>query len=104
MSKHTPGPWEFHERNISYFHYIIETVEKYHHNTFIGEIGGGLQDKSEVRANALLATAAPELLEALQFCKSVIKSQGMFDRSEQMAFEKADAAIKKATGNKEVQP
>lgn len=34
-----------------------------------------------------------KLLEALKFCQSVIKSGGMFDRSEQLAYEKAEEAI-----------
>lgn len=41
-----------------------------------------------------------QLLEALQFCQSVIKSQGMFDLSERMAYDKAEAAIQKATPKK----
>lgn len=45
---------------------------------------------------AKLVAAAPELLEALKFCQSVIKSQSMFDVSERMAFDKAQEAIKKA--------
>ena len=55
------------------------------------------KEESEVIANSKLISAAPELLKALQFCQSVIKTQGMFDRSEQIAYEKATAAIKKAT-------
>jgi len=53
--------------------------------------------KEEMEANAKLIAAAPELLEALIFCQSVIKTQGMFDLSERMAFDKAELAIKKAT-------
>lgn len=45
--------------------------------------------------NAKLISAAPDLLEALQFCKSVIESNGLFDMSERMAFEKATNAINK---------
>lgn len=50
----------------------------------------------ENAANAKLIAAAPDLLEALVFCKSVIESSGMFDRSEQLAFDKAKQAIEKA--------
>ena len=46
---------------------------------------------------AKIIAAAPDLLEALIFCRSVLESQGLFDRSEQIAFEKATAAIAKAT-------
>jgi hypothetical protein len=52
---------------------------------------------NEQKANAKLIAAAPELLEALMFCKNVIFYSGMFERSEQIAFEKAEQAIKKAT-------
>lgn len=40
--------------------------------------------------------AVKDLLEALEFCQSVIRSQGMFDLSERMADDKAMAAIEKA--------
>lgn len=47
--------------------------------------------------DAKLIAAAPELLEALFFCKSVIESNGIFERSEYLAVEKAIEAICKAT-------
>ncbi len=55
-----------------------------------------LLESEERNANAKLIAAAPELLEALQFCKSVLEAQGLFDLSEQQAFDKAKAAISKA--------
>lgn len=51
----------------------------------------------EVETIVKRIAAVNELLEALQFCQSVIKAQGMFDLSERMAYDKAEAAIKKAT-------
>lgn len=50
----------------------------------------------EAEANANLIAAAPEMLEALIFCKSVIEQSGMFELSERLAFEQAEKAIKKA--------
>lgn len=41
-------------------------------------------------------SSVPELLEALKFCLSVIKSQGMYDRSEFLAHDKAQDAIAKS--------
>lgn len=54
------------------------------------------ETKKQAEANAKLIAAAPDLLETLEFCKSVIEKQGMFDLSERMAFDKAKAAISKA--------
>jgi hypothetical protein len=53
--------------------------------------------QEEMESNAKLIAAAPDLLEALMFAKSVIKKNGIFDVSDRMAFEKALKAIKKAT-------
>lgn len=52
-------------------------------------------------AIAILHEAAQDLLEALQFCQSVIKAQGLFDLSERMAYDKAQAAIDKALGKEQ---
>ena len=48
-------------------------------------------------ANAKLIAAAPELLEALIFCRNIIGELGMFDINEKIAFDKAQSAIDKAT-------
>jgi len=53
--------------------------------------------REEMEANAKLIATAPELFEALIFCKSVIYKGGMLKRSEQIAFEIAESAINKAT-------
>ena len=52
----------------------------------------------EKEANARLIAAAPDLVEALWFCRSVIKAQGMFDRSEVMAYNMANKALIGALG------
>ena len=64
---------------------------------FSGDHDCRLAEAFSVEA-AHLMTAAPDLLEALCFAASVIKSQGLYDLSERMAVEQAEAAIAKATG------
>lgn len=78
-AKHTPGPW--HVANGVQIRGAREQIAK------VWMMRGG-----EGNANARLIAAAPELLEALQF---VMTASG-----EQLstAFEQAQAAIAKATG------
>ena len=57
----------------------------------------GVIGQDEGFANAKLIAAAPEMFEALIFCKSVIEQSGMFELSERLAFEQAEKALKKAT-------
>lgn len=45
-----------------------------------------------------IVDVAATLYEAIQFCKSVIKSNGVFEASERLAIEKAEKAIEKADG------
>lgn len=45
---------------------------------------------------ARLIEAAPDMLAALKFCRSVMVANGIVELSEQMAIEKIDAAIAKA--------
>jgi len=47
----------------------------------------------EAKQYAILFMAAPKLLNALIFCKSVIEAGGVFEASEKIALEKADEAI-----------
>jgi hypothetical protein len=49
-------------------------------------------------SNTHLIAAAPDLLEALEFCASVLKEGGLFERSEQIAFDQATSSITKAKG------
>ncbi len=41
--------------------------------TFIGEVGGGLQDNAQVEANAKLIAAAPDLFKALEMAMYEMK-------------------------------
>ncbi len=58
--KFTKGEWSY-RPTVTKDGYYIETVDQSHQNTFIGEIGGGLQSKTEIKANAKLVAAAPEM-------------------------------------------
>lgn len=70
--KHTAGPWRFDKIAYSQdLNFHIQTVDMSHKNTFIGEVGGGLQTNHEIEANARLIAAAPELLEALEEIESM---------------------------------
>lgn len=96
MSKHTPGPW---------FETVVPTsagsainIHSADHRIAIIYVDGirkGIDDELprsiENRANARLIAAAPELLEALQDLCS-------FDLLTQEKWDKARAAIAKATG------
>ena len=62
--KFTQGEWSY-RPTATKDGYYIETVDQSHQNTFIGEIGGGLQSKSEIEANAKLVASAPEMYRDL---------------------------------------
>lgn len=98
---HTPGPWECSDRPNGPFWHISSV------NSINGPCIGGRQAIASTpatckkaapkyaamfKANALLISAAPDLLEALQFVMSA--------HGEQLdtAFAKAQDAILKATG------
>lgn len=61
----TPGPWKYRPDVVDKGFYI-ETVDMSHQNTFIGDVGGGLQRKPEIKANATLIAYAPELYQLAQ--------------------------------------
>jgi len=63
---HTLGPWKFDEQPIKSHGFYISTVDEGHVNTFIGEVGGGMQPIEEIKSNAQLVATSPELLEACE--------------------------------------
>ncbi len=85
--KHTPGPYRA-DDNGDGTHCIT---------------AGRGHDVADTRAsgnewaNALLLVAAPDLLAALEFCRSVLIANKPVELSEKMAVEKAEDAINKAT-------
>jgi hypothetical protein len=64
--KGTNQVWQYRPQSIAKNGFYIETTNKNHIGTFIGEVGGGLQDLKEIEANALLISKAPEMLEMLK--------------------------------------
>jgi len=70
MGKHTPGPWKYRNNAVDKGYYIQSKT------AFIGDVGGGLQSKEEIKANAALISAAPELLEALKTCYASLCTYG----------------------------
>lgn len=97
MGKYTNGPWRYRSAARSGakgLYYYIETVDKSHSNTFIGDVGGGLQSKEEIKANAALISAAPDLLEALKVCYASLCTYGSHPIIEQQV----EKAIRKAEG------
>lgn len=97
-SPHTPGPWRV-GRNTS--EVVADVPNPGHHsghNDHVEHYGGYLIAESILPNNVKLVAAAPDLLDALRFCRSVLVGQGLYDLSERLALERADAAIAKATG------
>lgn len=90
-SKFTQGEWSY-RLTATNNGYYIETVDQSHQNTFIGEVGGGLQSKSEIEANAKLVAAAPELLEACERALQVLEQENIFGQARLLLA----VAIKKA--------
>jgi len=80
----TPGPWKA-EQDARHLYFVANHDLK---TVIASEI--------PMHNNCNLISAAPDMYEALRFCQSVIKSQGMFDLSERMAFDLAELALNKA--------
>jgi hypothetical protein len=91
--KHTPGPWKFDK--VAYgqdLTYHIQTVDQSHRNTYIGDVGGGLQFNAEITANAKLIAAAPDLLEVVRMLSShsALENEPSLKFLIQKALEKAE--------------
>lgn len=94
-NKHTKGPWCYSSDVVDRGFYI-ETVDKSHQNTFIGTIGGGLQSKAEIKSNAALISAAPDLLEAAKAALQFFVSTGRVNLA---VVELLQSAIEDAEGS-----
>lgn len=103
--KHTPGPWltarnECHIGGIATIHHCINNdwVEVWSDKWFEGD---GLTEEV-MEANARLIAAAPDLLEALQECVSMLEQFCFSDANCEGAVtaqvNEARNAIRKATG------
>lgn len=85
MSKHTKGPWEYSEEDGEP---VVMAGDYYVATAHIG-VPGGNSGIDAAKDNARLIAAAPDLLEALKFIRSVARFAH---------FPEADAAIAKAEG------
>jgi len=85
--KHTKGPWY----PVQYANcWNIQSGEHYGDPNILNE-----DSDPNAEANAIVAAAAPDLLEALQQVKDYCRKQGIFIAS--ATIKKMDAAIEKAT-------
>ena len=111
MNKHTPGPWRLTESGDAIVSadggtLIVETGQDYWKNLEAAAAGASSdiakRHLPQVRANARLIAAAPELLEALRACDLFLTAhgQGWFNASNEgrNAWKMARAAIAKAEG------
>ncbi len=71
--KGTKGKWMYRPA-ISKGCFWIETIDQSHSDSFIGDVGGGLQSDLEKEANARLIATSPELLEDLQEAVELLES------------------------------
>jgi len=99
--KYTTGPWTYRLDVINKSFYI-ETEYMSHQNTFIGDIGGGLQTQEEIEANAQLVANAPDLLKALEECRAdlfyqISSKHGAEKARQYPSIILAERVIKKAT-------
>jgi hypothetical protein len=78
--KHTPGPWKFDYRPDGHAkRFDAEILDSDGYN--IGTLGAHpdlltkIRTPEEMEANAKLISSAPEMLEALKYCKTVFEAQ-----------------------------
>lgn len=102
MNKHTPGPWVVNasENGLVWVDGDSETVsicDLYHRHK-----DGEFISKENVKANARLISAAPDMYEALSLLMRIMQAEDPWDRenlgSMNEACMKARAALSKAEG------
>lgn len=101
---HTPGPWKhigFDEDDSGTFGWFVELP--YHDGATIGRFGDEVRrircegwGGDEATANALLVSAAPDLLEALEALIALDWEDAVYGWG--YAFNAAEAAVAKARG------
>lgn len=95
-TKHTPGPWGRNIKPATHYPTIFDG-----RNTHVAVVQSQGISPDEVEANCDLITAAPELLEALEYAAMVLESYketkvGMHSA----AVDKCRAAIARAKGDR----
>jgi hypothetical protein len=88
-SKFTPGPWDYHFTEINPYHAYIHGDDK--ECIALMDSRGGLAKTDEIKANARLIAAAPDLLAA---CEAFVEADCQDGAS--LAFSMAVDAIAKA--------
>ena len=98
---HTPGPWKvattYKAASLGRFS-IRAWNDQAHTLARVAVPTTRKMDVEEANANARLIAAAPEMLDALKFSRSVHVTQGIFDLRERMAVEKINAVLAKIEG------
>ena len=103
MSGHTPGPWHYgdEDEGLDGISYVDVHVGQYGHFSYRNiarieaDMGGNLD--AGTRANAHLASAAPQLLEALELLHAELFGPAP-DKPRHVIDEMSRAAIAKAKG------
>lgn len=90
-ARHTPGPWEAMPTSVR----APNDVKTF---TTVCQCICGMKTGEEVRANAQLISAAPDLLAALRDCVAALIAIQLSPYHKREVVEAARAAIAKATG------
>ena len=90
---HTPGLWTVDPKTLA-----VYAPDRHGHaaDVRVAECGRTLLPADEIRANAALVAAAPDLLAALQWALAQIEDS--LDPDHQAALESARAVVARATG------
>jgi hypothetical protein len=89
---HTLGPW-----SLEYDYSLVMPFKRGNYIVTAGPIGPSEADKEELRANARLIAASPELLQAAVSMIESFKSSHSVPVSLNKSYEELKAAIQKAT-------
>lgn len=92
--KFTPGPWRVGMSSV-----LVKNEKTGAWCKFAGHHKNALLSKEEAKANLVLASAAPDLLDALQTLDSLWAENEKSGVDFAFAIEKARDAISKATGD-----
>ena len=91
---HTPGPWAVDPKTLA-----VYAPDRHGHAAAVrvAECGRTLLPADEIRANAALVAAAPDLLAALQWALAQIEDS--LDPDHRAALESAHACVRRAAGD-----
>jgi hypothetical protein len=93
----TPGPWDYHFTEINPYHAYIHGDDK--ECIALMDSRGGLAKTDEIKANASLIAAAPDLLAAIEELVTLKDTKPHdYEERKAQAWRAAREAIKKARG------